>query len=140
MATCEMATHTLRSTSTYTAAREQAVKVITKAEEVAGKRYMGNGEVLVNGRVEKQTPRVGRLLFGVEDQPYWTCAWGDAPGAAKRIMRQVAVIAQRKAHKAKSSLPFGNAFTVKALHDTYDAASNRHGPEKIILVRLGCVR
>ena len=79
-----------------------AVKIITKAEEAAGKRYLGNGETLTNGKGEKLKPRVGRLLIEVEGRPYWAMAWGVAQRASAR-MRGLALIAQRQARRRLDS-------------------------------------
>ena len=55
-----------------------AVKIITKEEEGAGKRYMGGGEELVDGNGRRCTPKVGRLFFEVPGRPYAAHVWGDA--------------------------------------------------------------
>ena len=103
------------SSPAFSAKPKEAVLIITKAQEAAGRRYRGDEE-LRDGNGKVSTPRMGPLYFEVRGQPYAVRVWCDASTATAR-MRKLAIAANRQAKKAKSELPFGNVFRAPDFRD-----------------------
>jgi hypothetical protein len=95
--------------------KEEAICLITKAQEAEGERHRRGDELLVTSAdgetLEAVSPNPKGLWFEVPGKPYIVRPWTNSSDVVRRL-RLLATIAQRQARKAGSELPFGNAFKV----------------------------
>ena len=95
--------------------KNEAICLITKAQEAEGERHRRGDELLVTcadgETLEAVSPNPKGLWFEVPGKPYLVRSWTNSADVVRRL-RMLAVIAQRQARKAGSELPFGNAYKV----------------------------
>ena len=95
--------------------KEEAICLVTKAQEAEGERHRRGDELLVTcadgETLEAVSPNPKGLWFEVPGKPYIVRPWTSSADVVQRL-RLLAVIAQRQARKAGSELPFGNAYKV----------------------------
>ena len=95
--------------------KEEAICIITKAQDVKGERHQRGDELLVTSAdgetLKSVSPNPKGMWFEVPGKPYLVRPWTSSSEVVRRL-RMLAVIAQRQARKAGVEQPFGNAFKV----------------------------